>query len=97
MCDTVSPDRVSTLAQVSEPPPPPPRLNDVTTIVALGTTVWFLLWAALLIAHVVGGRPLDVWFHTTLIGWLLGLFGYTLFQWQRRASRRGSRGAQRDL
>jgi hypothetical protein len=82
---------------VYDPPPPPARLLDVPTVVGVATAAWFLVWAGLLIAHLAGGRPLDIWFGTTLIGWLLGLLGFTVFHWQRRASRRGSRTAQRGL
>jgi uncharacterized protein DUF2530 len=82
---------------VYDPPPPPAKLTDVTTVVSAGTAVWFVTWAALLVAHLTHGRPLDIWFTTTLTGWLLGLLGYTIFHWQRRAARRGSRGAQRGL
>ena len=62
-----------------------------------GTTVWFLLWATLLVAHLVGDRPLDIWFQTALCGWLLGLLGYSVFRWQRWAARTGRRGAQRGV
>jgi hypothetical protein len=79
---------------VREPPPPPPRLLETTKVTAVGTLVWFLLWAALLVAHLVQGRPLDIWFDTTLCGWLLGLVGYSIFRWQRWAARTGRRGAQ---
>jgi hypothetical protein len=82
---------------VQDPPPPPPRLTDVTTVVAVGTGIWFLAWLGLLVAHLLAGRPLDIWFGATLCGWGLGLLGYTVFRWQRRAARRGSRGAQRGL
>jgi hypothetical protein len=42
-----------------------------------------------------GGRPLDIWFDTTLCGWVLGVLGYSVFRWQRWAARTGRRGAQR--
>jgi hypothetical protein len=66
-------------------------------VVAVGTGLWFACWVGLLVAHLADGRPLDIWFQTTLAGWLLGLLGYSIFQWQRRAARRGARGAQRGL
>lgn len=66
----------------------------MTWVVGVGTTLWFLAWTGLLVAHLVGARPLDIWFGTTTVGWLLGLLGYALFRWQRAASRRGRRGAQ---
>jgi Protein of unknown function (DUF2530) len=79
---------------VREPPPPPPKLLETTKVAAVGTSVWFLLWAALLVAHLAVGRPVDIWFETTLCGWLLGLVGYSIFRWQRWAARTGRRGAQ---
>ena len=80
-----------------DPPPPPARLLDVPVVVGVGTAIWFLVWAGLLIAHFAGGRALDIWFSTTLVGWLLGGLGLAVFAWQRHASRRGSRTAQRGL
>jgi hypothetical protein len=82
---------------VQDPPPAPARLNDVSAVVLAGTGLWFVGWLGLLIAHLAGGRPLDIWFNTTLAGWLLGLLGYSIFRWQRRAARRGDRSAQRGL
>jgi hypothetical protein len=79
------------------PPPPPPKLVETTAVVAVGTVVWLALWLALLAAHLIGGRPLDIWFQTTLVGWLLGLLGYSVFRWQRWAARTGRRGAQRGV
>lgn len=70
---------------------------DVATVVGVGTAVWFLVWAGLFIAHLTVARPLDIWFGTTLVGWLLGLLGFLVFLWQRRAARRGSRTAQQGL
>jgi Protein of unknown function (DUF2530) len=82
---------------VHDPPPPPASLVETTRIVGVVTAVWFLVWAGLLVAHLTGGRPLDVWFGTTLCGWLLGVAGYSVFRWQRWAARTGRRGAQRGV
>ena len=83
--------------RVQDPPPPPAPLVETTRVVGVATGVWFVLWAALLVAHLVGDRPLDIWFGTTLCGWLLGLVGYSVFRWQRWAARTGRRGAQRGV
>jgi hypothetical protein len=83
--------------RVQDPPPPPAQLVETTRVVGVATGVWFLLWAGLLVAHLVGDRPLDIWFGTTLCGWLLGLIGYSVFRWQRWAARTGRRGAQRGV
>ncbi len=66
-------------------------------MVGVGTTLWVLALAGLLAARLWFGRPLDVWFATTVIGVVLGLLGYALFRWQRSAARRGSRSAQPGL
>lgn len=92
--------RLVAVQEPSEPPPPPPppaKLVEVTVVVLFGTGIWFVLWLGLLLAHLVAGRPMDVWFNTTLVGWLLGLIGYSVFRWQRWASRSGRRGAQRGI
>lgn len=82
---------------MQDPPPPPRALVDVLGVVVVGTALWFVIWAVFLVAHLVADRPLDIWFTSTLVGWLLGLVGLLVFGWQRRAARRGSRLAQRGL
>ena len=69
----------------------------MTWVVGLGTALWFVAGAVLLVAHLHFGRPLNVWFGACIAGGGLGLCGYVLFRWQRRAARRGSRGAQSGL
>jgi hypothetical protein len=79
------------------PPPLPPRLTQVRTVTAVGSVLWLVAAAALLVASLVGLRPLDIWFTTCLAGALLGGIGYGIFAWQRAAARRGSRAAQEGL
>ena len=79
------------------PPPLPHRFSDMPTVVGAGTALWSLGAVALLVAHVVGGRPLDVWFATCVTGVALGGLGVAIFSWQRAAARRGSRTAQEGL
>jgi hypothetical protein len=79
------------------PPPLPPRLTQVRTVVAVGTALWLLAAAALLVAAVLGLRPLDIWFTACLAGAALGGIGYGIFTWQRAAARRGSRTAQEGM
>jgi uncharacterized protein DUF2530 len=67
------------------------------TVVGAGTALWLVGAVALLVARVVGGRPLDVWFTTCVTGVLLGGVGVAIFSWQRAAARRGSRTAQEGL
>ncbi|MDF3049223.1 MAG: hypothetical protein K0R87_861 [Pseudonocardia sp.] len=77
-----------------EPPPLPRRFNDVHTVVGAGIVLWLVGAVTLLVAHLVAGRPLDVWFATCVIGAVLGVVGIGIFSWQRAAARRGSRTAQ---
>lgn len=82
---------------MTDPPPVPHRLHDMTTVLAVGSSVWLVGAAVLMAAHLAVGRPLDVWFTTCLVGAGLGAIGYGIFSWQRAAARRGSRGAQQGL
>ncbi len=66
-------------------------------VASVGTVLWFGASLGLGIAHLVAGRPLDLYFTTCISGWLIGLFGFAVVGWQRSAVRRGSRGAQRGL
>jgi Protein of unknown function (DUF2530) len=79
------------------PPPLSPRLTHVRAVVVVGTVLWLAAAAVLVIAAVLGLRPLDIWFTTCLAGALLGGVGYAIFAWQRAAARRGSRTAQDGL
>jgi hypothetical protein len=79
---------------VVDPPPLPARLSRPVTVVLIGSVAWAVLAAALLVAWLAAGRPLDIWFSTAVAGVLLGGFGYGVFSWQRAAGRRGSRTAQ---
>jgi hypothetical protein len=80
-----------------DPPALPRGTSDVTLVAAVGTLAWLTGAAVLFLAHLVGGRPLDIWFTTCLVGALLGGIGFGIFLWQRSAARRGSRSAQRGL
>jgi hypothetical protein len=66
-------------------------------VVGVGTALWLLGAVALLAAHLLADRPLDVWFTTCVTGVLLGGVGIGIYSWQRAASRRGSRTAQEGL
>lgn len=78
---------------VKGPPPPlPPRLLDLRGLVVAGTVVWLAVFVVLL----VSGWDRN-WQWTALAGWVLGLIGLLVMWWQRSASRRGARGAQRGL
>lgn len=75
-----------------EPPELSKRLVDAWIPAITGTSAWFVAFVVLL---VVGVAP--VWIFTALAGVLLGFLGIALMFWQRSASRRGVRGAQRGL
>jgi hypothetical protein len=79
---------------VVDPPPLPPGLSRPALIAVIGSVIWALVALGLLVAWLVGGRPLDLWFTTAVAGTVLGGFGYGVFAWQRAAARRGSRSAQ---
>jgi Protein of unknown function (DUF2530) len=80
------------------PPPALPRaLVAPEPVIWAGTACWLALTVILGAAHLLGERPLDVWFWTSIAGWCLGLTGYTVMRWQRSAARRGSRLAQSGL
>ena len=67
------------------------------TVATVGTSLWLAGAVVLLLAWLVAGRPLDVWFTTCVAGAVIGGFGYSVYRWQRAAARRGSRTAQRGL
>ena len=67
------------------------------TVVAVGSLLWLAGAVALLVAALVGGRPLGIWFTTCLAGVVVGGIGWGIYSWQRAAARRGSRTAQRGL
>jgi hypothetical protein len=82
---------------VISPPPLPPRLSRPALVAVVGTVLWLVAAIALLVAALLGVRPLDIWFTACLAGVFVGALGYGIFAWQRAAARRGSRTAQRGL
>lgn len=82
---------------VTEPPPLPRRFADTPLMLVVGSALWAVVAVVLLVVYAAGGRPLDIWFATSIAGWLLGLVGYGIFRFQRAGSTRGSRGAQSGL
>jgi hypothetical protein len=80
----------------AEPPPEPPALPavllDPWPVIAVITTGWVI--AAVLTFTVPG---LHEWRPFTVAGLAIGALGTSIFLWQRRAVRRGSRGAQSGL
>ncbi|MPZ80129.1 MAG: DUF2530 domain-containing protein [Actinophytocola sp.] len=83
--------------QKSPPPPLSPRLLALPPVVYGGTAVWLVALVVLLIARYGFDALPPIWLWTALCGFVLGLIGVPIMVWQRRASRRGARGAQRNL
>jgi hypothetical protein len=75
-----------------QPPPLPDALTDPRPVIAVITLAWL---AAVIVAFTV--PSLDTWRPITVAGLGLAAFGTSVFLWQRRAARRGSRGAQTGL
>ncbi|MEU5840708.1 DUF2530 domain-containing protein [Rhodococcus sp. NPDC047139] len=70
------------------------RLADPRPALAVGTGLWV---AATVVVLAVGGDLREDSLPVCVAGILVGLLGTALFLIQRRAARRGSRGAQRGL
>ncbi len=74
------------------PPDLPAALLDPRPVIAAGVMLWALAAvAAFAVPALAGWRPV------TVAGLGVGVFGFSLFRWQRAAARRGSRGAQTGL
>lgn len=69
----------------------------MATVLGIGSSLWAVGAVVLLVAWPAAGRPLGVAFATCVAGAVLGGIGWGVFRWQRAASRRGARGAQRGL
>ncbi|MGI9124466.1 MAG: DUF2530 domain-containing protein [Mycobacterium sp.] len=74
------------------PPALPAALLDPRPVIAVGALLWAL---AALAAFTV--PALESWRPVTVAGLVVGVFGMSLFIWQRAAARRGARGAQTGL
>ena len=79
------------------PPALPARLADPTPVVCIGIIGWFVALCVLLVARYVFDVGPPIWLWTALAGTVLGIIGFLIMRWQRSASRRGQRGAQRGL
>lgn len=70
----------------------PRALADPRPAVGAGTIAWFAAAAMVLLSGAA-----VAWFWACLTGGLLGLSGFAMIHWQRRAAQRGARNAQQDL
>ena len=80
------------MSDAPEPPALPTVLLDPWPVIAVLAVGWLI---AAVLAFTVAG--LHDWRPVTLAGLGVGLLGTSIFLWQRRAVRRGSRGAQSGL
>ena len=95
MSDVGKPDaRIETQ---KSPPPLPDRLLALPPLVYVGTALWFVALCVLLVGRYAFDAFPPIWLWTAATGTGLGLLGFPIMAWQRRASRRGTRGAQRNL
>ncbi|MFC4854252.1 DUF2530 domain-containing protein [Actinophytocola glycyrrhizae] len=76
------------------PPPLPDRLLALSPLVYVGTGLWVVALGVLLVGRYAFDVFPPIWLWTALWGTALGLIGLPVMAWQRRASRRGHRGAQ---
>lgn len=81
----------------AQPPPLPDRLLALPPIVYVGTALWAVAVCALLIARYVFDALPPIWLWTAMAGTFLGMIGMPIMAWQRRAARRGARGAQQGI
>jgi hypothetical protein len=79
------------------PPPLPDRLLALPPLVYVGEGLWLLAVCVLLVGRYAFDVFPPIWLWTALAGLFLGSIGFLVMAWQRRASRRGARGAQRNL
>lgn len=77
------------------PPPLPDRLLALPPLVYVGTGAWFVAVCVLLVGRYVFDVFPPIWLWTALVGTVLGFIGFPIMAWQRRANRRGSKGAQK--
>lgn len=71
----------------------PPRLTDPRPVLAVGS----LLWLVALVMVWVGGPRWEAARPVCVMGLVVGLIGLVIFLIQRRAARRGDKGAQTGL
>ncbi|WP_130288466.1 DUF2530 domain-containing protein [Pseudonocardia sediminis] len=79
---------------MTDPPSLPPRWTSSPPVIGTGTALWALGAVVALVVSLTAGAPLGEVFWTCVAGVGVGLFGVSVFTWQRAAARRGSRTAQ---
>jgi hypothetical protein len=75
-----------------QPPPLPAALLDPRPVILVIAAAWLI---ATVLAFTIAA--LQEWRPFTIAGLGIGVFGTSIFLWQRQAVRRGARGAQSGL
>jgi len=75
----------------------PKRLTDLTPVVMIGTGVWGVALVVMFVIQLSSDGGPTTWLWTCLAGFVLGFLGLAIIAWQRAASRRGAKGAQRGI
>jgi hypothetical protein len=75
-----------------QPPPLPPALLDPRPVIVVIAAAWLI---ATVLTFTVSA--LHEWRPFAIAGLGIGVFGTSIFLWQRHAVRRGARGAQSGL
>lgn len=78
--------------EAPQPPPLPANLLDPRPVIVVIAAAWLVATA---LAFTVSA--LHEWRPFTVAGLGIGVFGTSIFLWQRHAVRRGARGAQSGL
>lgn len=79
------------------PPELPKALVDLAPPVIVGTIGWVVALGVTLGLRYGAEVEVGPWPATAIAGFGLGLLGLAIISWQRRASRRGTKGAQLGL
>ena len=76
------------------PPALPPVRAGLWHVAAPVTVIWLAAFVVLLFfIPTLEANNAMVWLWTCLAGFVLGVMGLSVYAWQRRAARRGSRSA----
>lgn len=75
----------------------PRRLTDLTPVVMIGTGAWGVALVVMIAVHLSSNGAPTTWLWTCVAGFVLGFLGLGIIAWQRAASRRGAKGAQRGI
>ncbi|MFO7190811.1 MULTISPECIES: DUF2530 domain-containing protein [Thermocrispum] len=92
-----NPDGAATADGRRTPPDLPKSLVDLRPPLLVGTGAWAVALGVSLVLRYAFDADVGIWPQTSLAGLVLGFVGMGVVSWQRWASRRGSRGAQRGL